>query len=100
DGQTLIGAWCRSGSPGAPAILFFHGNGESAAQNVPFGLELAALGYDVFLAEYRGYGGLPGSPTEAGIYLDAAAALAAMNVPDDRLILAGRSLGTGVAVEL
>ncbi|HQR68617.1 MAG TPA: alpha/beta hydrolase, partial [Thermoanaerobaculia bacterium] len=64
---------------------------------------LADGGVDVVLAEYRGYGGQPGRPDEEGLSADGAAllaALAAEGVTPDRLVLVGRSLGTGVAVEL
>ena len=103
DGLTLRGAWVRSGAADAPVVLFFHGNAESAAQNLPLAGEIAAFGLDVFLAEYRGYGGMDGHPGERGLMQDAEAALAAVQAagtPPGRLALAGRSLGTGVAVAL
>ncbi len=103
DGLTLRGAWVRSGAVDAPVVLFFHGNAESAAQNLPLAGEIAAFGFDVFLAEYRGYGGMSGHPSETGLMEDAEAALAAVRAagtPPGRLVLAGRSLGTGVAVAL
>ena len=64
---------------------------------------LRARGLGVFLAEYRGYGGLAGSPSEKGLYADGEAALAELGrlgVPPARVVLVGRSLGSGVAVEL
>jgi fermentation-respiration switch protein FrsA (DUF1100 family) len=103
DGQKLRGARVRTGRPDAPTVLYFHGNGESAALNVPLALELRDLGLDTFLAEYRGYGGVGGRATEAGVTLDAFAALAHLqktNVPREKLVVVGRSLGSGVAVEL
>ena len=90
-------------SPGAEArVLYFHGNAESAVQNLPLAEELARHGIDTFLAEYRGYSGLPGRPTETGLYQDAEAALKAFGEGPDLpgLVLVGRSLGSGVAVEL
>lgn len=89
--------------PGAGArVLYFHGNAESAAQNLPLAEELARHGIDTFLAEYRGYSGLPGRPTEAGLNEDAEAALRAFGEGRDSpgVVLVGRSLGSGVAVEL
>ena len=72
-------------------------------QNLPLAEELARHGIDTFLAEYRGYSGLPGRPTETGLYQDAEAALRAfsakrLNCPV--VVLVGRSLGSGVAVEI
>ena len=103
DGLDLAAVRVSSGRPGAPVALFFHGNGESAAQNAPLASALAAEGVDTVLAEYRGYGGMPGHPSEAGLVADGEAVLAALRaggVPPERTVLVGRSLGTGVAVEL
>ena len=58
----------------------------------------AREGYGVLMLEYRGYGGNPGDPSEAGLFEDAAAALrfvAARASPARRLVLYGKSLGTG-----
>lgn len=103
DGLSLRAAWLSSDVPDAPVALFFHGNAESAAQNGPLAAALAAGGVDAVLAEYRGYGGMPGSPSEAGLVFDGEAVLAALRangVSPARTVLIGRSLGTGVAVEL
>ena len=48
-------------------------------------------------------GGNPGTPTEAGLYADAEAALdflARQRIPANRLVLYGESLGSGVAVHM
>jgi fermentation-respiration switch protein FrsA (DUF1100 family) len=103
DGIALRGALVPAADPEAPVAIHFHGNGESAAQNLPFAADLARRGISVFLAEYRGYGGLEGSPTEDGLYADGKAAVEtvlAEGARPDRLILIGRSLGSGVATEL
>jgi uncharacterized protein len=89
--------------PGAPTLVHFHGNGETLRGLVPFGLELVNRGLGVLLVEYRGYGSSPGETSEQGIYLDAAAALDALEqrgIARDRIILSGTSLGTGVAAEM
>jgi len=55
------------------------------------------------MPEYRGYGGNPGAPTEAGFYADGRAALGFLEreaVTPNRLVLYGESLGSGVAVAL
>jgi len=55
------------------------------------------------LAEYRGYGGNPGNPTEDGLMSDARAALAYLGgqgVSGQNLVLYGESLGTGMAVAM
>lgn len=54
--------------------------------------------------DYRGFGRNPGSPSESGLYADAETAdrhlTRELGVPSERVILAGRSLGSAVAVEL
>jgi hypothetical protein len=65
--------------------------------------KLSSLGYGVMAFDYRGFGRNPGTPTEAGVYADALAAYRYLTqeygVPPSRVILAGRSLGSAVAVE-
>lgn len=109
DGLALTGAWvvpqsAKGTAPGdSPAVLYFHGNAESAASNLPFAAELAARGIPCFLAEYRGFGGQPGHPTEAGLKRDAEAAFRALlglGTPPERVVIVGRSLGTAVATAL
>lgn len=66
--------------------------------------QLWTLGYNVMAFDYRGFGESPGVPSEEGLYADAAAAYAHLvaqrRVPPSRVILAGRSLGSAVAVDL
>ena len=103
DGIDLRGALVPAADPAAPVAVYFHGNAESAAQNLPFAVDLAGRGIGVFLAEYRGFGGLEGEPTEDGLYADGDAAVEAVQaagVTPERLVLMGRSLGSGVATEL
>ncbi len=52
--------------------------------------------------EYRGFGGLAGEPTEAGLIADAqsAYAFAAARYPVQQIVVWGESLGSGVAVAL
>lgn len=103
DGIAVTGALCESGVSGAPVAIYFHGNGESAAQNLWLAPVLNRAGIDVFLAEYRGYGGNAGSPSEEGLYADAEGALrwlAARGYGPGRVLVTGRSIGTGVAVEM
>jgi uncharacterized protein len=65
---------------------------------------LRSFGYGVLSFDYRGFGGNAGEPTEEGVYTDAESAYIyltqTLRVPPTRVILAGRSLGSAVAVEL
>jgi fermentation-respiration switch protein FrsA (DUF1100 family) len=62
--------------------------------------DLVAAGYGVFQAEYRGYAGNPGTPHEAGLYLDARAAYAFVAERSRSIVLHGYSLGSGIATQL
>jgi len=92
------------GEPLGLSLLFLHGNAGNASHRLPNADQLAALGVDVLLLDYRGYGRSEGRPSEDGVYADGRAALRhlteAQGVPQDRLVLFGRSLGGAVAVEL
>jgi pimeloyl-ACP methyl ester carboxylesterase len=103
DGAPLEGAFLRSADPAGPVAVCFHGNAESAAQGLSWSGALVRNGIDVFLPEVRGYGGLSGRPTEKHFYEDGEAALDALRaegIPPERTVLLGRSLGSGIAVEL
>lgn len=94
--------------PGEPdrdrAILFLHGNAGNASHRLPNAAELARLGSDVLVLDYRGYGRSQGTPSEAGVYRDARAGLAHLTgergVPERRVVLFGESLGGAVAIDL
>jgi hypothetical protein len=103
DGTPLEGALLRSAVPAGPVAVYFHGNAESAAQSLSWVGTLVGHGISVFLPEVRGFGGLPGRITEKHLYMDGEAALDALRaegIPPERTALLGRSLGTGIAVEL
>jgi pimeloyl-ACP methyl ester carboxylesterase len=65
---------------------------------------LHAAGYNVLAFDYRGFGRNAGTPSESGVYEDALTAYRHLTqhlgVPPERIILAGRSLGSAVAIEL
>lgn len=102
DGLDLR-AWYRPASKDRLTILFFHGNGDSVAGSARIVAPLVRTGYGALLAEYRGYAGNPGRPKEQGLYRDGEAArrfLHSVGVGDSRILVAGHSLGTGVAGKL
>ena len=102
DGLTLT-VWLRVDTAAAkrPVVVVFPGNAGNRAGRVPLGNALAEAGYDVVLAEYRGYGGNPGSPSQDGIISDALAIAAATHrrLPSNGgLVYFGESLGAAVAI--
>lgn len=102
DGLDLVAGYLPA-KPGQPTLLFFHGNGVDWQTTYHTTELLAAYGYGVMAAEYRGYGGNPGSPDEQGLYRDGQAAfdwLLARGLAPEEIVLVGNSLGSGVATEL
>jgi hypothetical protein len=90
--------------PGAPTLVYFHGNGEQLSDIAGLVEQFAARGVGVLGVEYPGYGlGRDGVTTEANVYADTERALARLRelgVPRERTVLVGHSLGSGVAAEM
>jgi fermentation-respiration switch protein FrsA (DUF1100 family) len=96
-------AWYAPATTKSFTIVFFHGNADSLLTAAPIADPYIAAGYGFLLAEYRGYSGQPGMPTETGLYYDARAclqALAIRGIESKRIILFAHSLGTGVALQM
>jgi fermentation-respiration switch protein FrsA (DUF1100 family) len=103
DGLDLLAWVTPAADERQPVVLYLHGNGGHIGYRAPRLAWMTRLGWGVMLLEYRGFGGNPGSPTEAGLYEDARAgyaALRAQGVAGRRIVVWGESLGTGVAVRL
>ena len=87
-----------------PSILYLHGRAEHIDDVWGKVQRLWDGGYQVLAVDYRGYGTSEGVPSEAGLYVDAAAAwawLAGMEELDaGQLLVWGYSLGGAVAAEL
>jgi len=104
DGMKLH-AWYLPHRYQKRVMLLAHGNGE----NVAMAAHEAAWLRDKFDAsvlvfDYRGYGKSAGEPSEQGLYQDGEAALQWLakraGVKPDEIYLVGRSLGTGVMVDI
>jgi fermentation-respiration switch protein FrsA (DUF1100 family) len=105
DGLRLNGWFLTAaGEARGPTVLVLNGNGGNRAHRAPLAEALAREGFGVLLFDYRGYGGNPGTPSEAGLLADARAARAYLLARDDidptRLVYLGESLGAAVAVAL
>ena len=102
DGLRLL-SWYLPPPVGRPVVAYFHGNGGHIGYRAERLRRFAHEGYGVLFAEYRGYGGNPGAPSEAGLLADGEAALDFLDgLPIDpgRLVVWGESLGSGLAVAL
>lgn len=82
-------------------LLVSHGNAEDLGDDRYWLLDLRKIGFSVFAYDYEGYGTSQGKPSEQAVYEDEAAAYdyLAVNLrtPPDRIVIFGRSVGTGPA---
>jgi fermentation-respiration switch protein FrsA (DUF1100 family) len=103
DGLTLTSWWAAPVRPDRRTIVYLHGNAGHRGSRADRIRDYLASGYGVLLVGYRGYGGNPGQPTEAGLYDDARANLAflaSQNLRPEHVVLFGESLGTAVAIQM
>ncbi len=104
EGLTLGGWYLPPGGAPLGTVLVFNGNAGNRSYRVPLAVALSRAGFGVLLFDYRGYGGNPGRPSEAGLREDARGALRYLetrgDVDPDRIAYFGESLGSGVAVGL
>jgi uncharacterized protein len=104
DGERLHGWWMAARARTLGHLLFCHGNAGNVGDRVDHAALLSAIGFDVLLFDYRGYGHSTGKPNEEGTYSDARAALAALlDQPETdaaRVLYLGESLGGAVALAL
>jgi abhydrolase domain-containing protein 12 len=95
----------RSALRAHPTILFLHGT--TGTRVVRFRVEhyqayATRLRANVLAPDYRGFGDSTGTPSEAGLTVDARASwdwLRAHGASPDSVLVVGSSLGTGVAVQ-
>jgi fermentation-respiration switch protein FrsA (DUF1100 family) len=82
-------------------VLVANGNAGNRSGRAPLARALAARGLSVLLFDYRGYGGNPGSPSEAGLARDVRAAYRFLAAHGRHpLLFYGESLGSAVVTEL
>lgn len=97
DGQSLrVASHVRSGEA---AVLYFGGN----AEDVGFSIADLAAAFpeaSIFAMHYRGYGGSSGEPSERALVADALALYTHVRATHSRITLVGRSLGSGIALQL
>ncbi len=102
-----IGGRLYPAGPQSPAIVYFHGNGEIAADYDEIASLYTRLGITLLVWDYRGYGTSGGRPTVSSLLPDALVAFDATGSLLDqgglspvRLYVMGRSLGSAAAVEI
>jgi hypothetical protein len=101
-----IGARFHIAAKNAPNILFFHGNGEIAADYDDLGPLYNRMGMNFLVADYRGYGRSGGDPTVSAMMgdchkiYDFTRKWMSDNGCTGTFIVMGRSLGSASALEL
>ncbi|MFN2168495.1 MAG: alpha/beta hydrolase, partial [Anaerolineae bacterium] len=102
-----LGGRLYPAGPAAPCILYFHGNGEIAADYDGLAPLYNRLGITLLVVDYRGYGTSAGVPTATHLLADAVAVfdeldslLADEGLMPARLYVMGRSLGSAAAIEV
>jgi len=86
-------------APDGRVVVHFHGNGEVVADwQDGFPEVIGRLGWDLLLAEYRGYGASTGQPQLGRMLHDVGAVLRAAG-PPEQVVVFGRSVGSIFALE-
>lgn len=80
-------------------VLYFGGNAEDVSQTLPM-LEHAFPQANIHAMHYRSYGGSTGSPSEPKLIGDALALYDTVVGGGKEVTIIGRSLGTGVAIQV
>lgn len=85
-------------------VLVSHGNAEDLGDDRYWLEDLREAGFSVLAYDYQGYGTSQGNPGEKVLYEDETAAYdfltVNLKVPPERIILLGRSVGSGPAVHV
>jgi len=102
DGSAINALHFKTEKPRG-VVLYFHGNAGSLSSWGEIAHEFTRLGYDLFIPDYRGFGKSEGTiQNEEMLHRDAAVAYHYLKgrYPDNRIIIYGRSIGTGIAIYL
>ncbi|MEO7715542.1 MAG: alpha/beta hydrolase [Capsulimonas sp.] len=88
----------------SPTVIYFYGNGGSIASSLDQVRRFQRLGCNVIVPDYQGFGMSGGTASEAGCYAAADAAyryaLGRKDVDPKKLVFAGWSIGSAVAIDL
>ncbi len=102
----LSGRLYRAGRE-SPLLLYFHGNGEIAADYADLAPLYTNLGISLLVMDYRGYGLSGGQPTGSNLLADAVTVFKALDgicqandLASTRYCVMGRSLGSAAALEI
>ena len=83
-------------------VYYFKGNSRSIKGWGKFASQFVGNGYDFFVMDYRGFGKSKGKRTEQKLYSDSQHIYRYLqkSYPEDKIIIYGRSLGSGIAARI
>ena len=84
---------------GSKAIIYLGGNGEDVTMSLPM-LDAAFPDHALYLLHYRGYTGSTGKPTEGALVADTVLLFDRVAAGHAEVVLIGRSLGSGIALQV
>ena len=103
DGEWINVFWA-DGSAGEWTVFYLYGSDEDIGLAMPRLRSYQLKGFNVICFDYRGFGHTLGKPSERVLYRDASTVydylVKERGIPESKIVLHGRSLGGGVAVEL
>lgn len=103
DDVRLHAMWLRSSRRSRGVVMYWHGNRGSNRRCLRQAENLAGLGYDVLMPDYRGYGKSDGEiESEEQLFTDAQEVYDWLQqyYDEDQIVLLGYSLGSGIATYL
>lgn len=102
DGATINGILFKSKSESKGIVLYLKGNSKSIKGWGKFAVDFTRHGYNVLMVDYRGFGKSTGRRSQKAIKRDLQVVYNKIKerTNEDRIILYGRSLGSGFAAKL
>jgi alpha-beta hydrolase superfamily lysophospholipase len=106
DNGIQLGCRIHTADPEGPVILFFHGNGEIAADYDTIGPMYTERGINFLVTDYRGYGWSDGTPTGTALLADGRILFERTKTwmtdhgYTGDIFVMGRSLGSGCAIDV
>jgi pimeloyl-ACP methyl ester carboxylesterase len=97
DGQSVLVSTRPHDGDGA--LIYFGGNAEDVSLDMPEFSE-GFPNVAIYLLHYRGYGGSSGAPTEKSLVSDALELFDLVHSQHRNVLVVGRSLGSGIAVQV
>lgn len=103
DGVRLNLFWAGN-SENSWTVLYCYGSEDDLAEAMPRLRSYQLKGFNIASFDYRGYGFSEGTPNESNLYEDAEAVydylVSEKGVKESKLVVHGRSVGAGIAMEL